>query len=159
MWKNITSVPGTYRQWYFRVGDEFLWSLWGVTWSIPHGPKGSASHGPNDSSWQGSPSTKASLNKDEKEIVKAGMIRNKALERKGNFRGWEYSCSKTQLWNSPIRFCWLCFSGGNDCRAASLGSMIGMALCNRLHTLVQCWDPGAVSSLVVWCSRNGSPTA
>ena len=55
--------------------------------SIPHGPKGSASHGPDDSSWQGSPSTKAPLNKDGKEIVKAGMIRNKALERKGNFRG------------------------------------------------------------------------
>ena len=41
---------------------------------ISHGPKGPASHGPKDSSSQGSPSTKASLDKDEKETVKVGMI-------------------------------------------------------------------------------------
>ena len=41
---------------------------------ISHGPKGPASHGPKDSSSQGSPSTQASLDKDEKETVKAGMI-------------------------------------------------------------------------------------
>ena len=51
--------------------------------SIPHGPKGPASHGPNDSSSQGSPSTKASLDKDEKETVKAGMIFQAKAKEKG----------------------------------------------------------------------------
>ena len=51
--------------------------------SIPHGPKGPASHGPNDSSSQGSPSTKASLDKDEKETVKASMIFQAKAKEKG----------------------------------------------------------------------------
>ena len=50
---------------------------------IPHGPKGPASHGTNDSSSQGSPSTKASLDKDEKETVKAGMIFQAKAKEKG----------------------------------------------------------------------------
>ena len=42
--------------------------------SIPHGPKGPLMGQMTSSQGKGSPSTKASLDKDEKEIVKAGMI-------------------------------------------------------------------------------------
>ena len=51
--------------------------------SIPHGPKGPLMGQMTSSQGKGSPSTKASLDKDEKEIVKAGMIFQVKAKEKG----------------------------------------------------------------------------
>ena len=51
--------------------------------SVPYRPKDPASHEPIDSSSQGSPSKKTSLDKDEKEAVKSDMIFQAKAKEKG----------------------------------------------------------------------------